>query len=117
MFLADENIDREIVERLRRDGFDVVWIAELAPGVSDHEVLALASSHRRVLVTADKDFGELVFRQGNANHGVILVRLAGATASDKSEAVSRAVTAHGAALRGAFSVVSLRRVRIRRSVE
>lgn len=61
-FLADENVDRQIVERLRYVGFNVRYIAETAAGISDDEVLDLANSEESLLLTADKDFGELVFR-------------------------------------------------------
>jgi predicted nuclease of predicted toxin-antitoxin system len=94
MFLADENIDREIVERLRADGHDVLWVAELDRGLDDEAVLAMASKDGRALVTADKDFGELVFRQGRASAGVILIRLAGVAPQRKAITVSRTVAAH-----------------------
>lgn len=55
--VADENIDRAIVERLRQDGHAVDWIAELSPSVSDEEVLRRAADGGAVLVTEDKDFG------------------------------------------------------------
>lgn len=61
-FLADENVDRQIVERLRCVGFNVRYIAETDAGISDDEVLDLANSEESLLLTADKDFGELVFR-------------------------------------------------------
>jgi predicted nuclease of predicted toxin-antitoxin system len=73
--VADENIDRGIVERLRRDGHAVVWIAELSPSVSDEDVLHRATSIPAVLLTEDKDFGELVYRRGLSHAGVLLVRL------------------------------------------
>ena len=63
-FLADENIDKPIVERLRGDGHSLFYIVEMQPGISDDEVLRLANQQEAVLLTADKDFGELVFRQG-----------------------------------------------------
>lgn len=116
MFLADENVDREIVERLRTDGHDVAWVAEMDSGLTDDDVLAAANESGRVVVTADKDFGELVFRQRRASAGVLLVRLAGAAPAEKAETVSRAVSAHLAELRGAFAVVSSRRVRVRRPI-
>jgi len=75
-FIADENIDRQIVERLRHDGHDDQSVAEMAPGISDDEVLNLASRKSELLLTADRDFGELVFRQQRIMGGVILVRLA-----------------------------------------
>ena len=58
--IADENVDAAIVERLRAEGHDVVWVADLAPGVTDQAVLREANAKGAILVTADKDFGELV---------------------------------------------------------
>ena len=61
---ADESVDQAVVERLRQDSHDVLYVAELAPSIADDEVLREANARSAVLVTADKDFGELVFRQG-----------------------------------------------------
>mgnify|MGYP002628041632 FL=1 len=61
--LADEGVERQIVERLRSDGHSVAYIAEMSPGISDEVILAQANDERALLVTFDKDFGELVFRQ------------------------------------------------------
>jgi predicted nuclease of predicted toxin-antitoxin system len=58
-FLADENVPGPVVGALRGRGHDVVWIKELMPGAEDAVVLELAQSERRVVVTADTDFGEL----------------------------------------------------------
>lgn len=74
-FLANENAPREAVLAARAAGFDVTWMVELQPGAADDVVLALAQREARVLVTFDKDFGELVFRRGRAGSpGVILLR-------------------------------------------
>lgn len=112
--VADEGVDRPIVERLRADGHSVTYIAELAPSISDDEVLALARDGGELLLTADKDFGELVYRRGQANAGVILIRLAGITPARKAEIVALALQGHGAEMVGAFSVLSPGVVRIRR---
>ena len=69
---ADESVDRLVVERLRQEGHIVDYVAELAPGIADEEVLQRASALGAPLLTADKDFGELVFRLGRAHAGVIL---------------------------------------------
>ena len=61
--LIDESIDRQIVEKLRLDGHNVVYVSDMDPGISDDVVLRTANSMRALLVTADKDFGELVFRR------------------------------------------------------
>jgi len=112
--VADESLDLPIVERLRRDGHDVGYVAEMAPGVSDDKVLALVNQETRLLVTADKDFGELVFRQGRALPGVVLIRLAGLSAGRKADIVASALAAHGQELPGAFTVVTPGAIRIRR---
>ncbi len=63
ILLADENLDRTVVARLRQDGHEVLAVAEMEPGIADTTVLARANERRALLVTEDKDFGELVFRQ------------------------------------------------------
>src|SRR5690242_12920851 len=73
--LANENFPRAAVEALRADGHDVAWIRTDAPGISDDAVLDLARGEGRVLLTFDKDFGELVLKRGaRASHGIILFR-------------------------------------------
>jgi len=62
-FLADENVDRQIVERLRQDGYSVLFVAEMDPGIADEIVLHTANLTAAVLLTADKDFGDIVYRQ------------------------------------------------------
>lgn len=60
--LADENARRQIVEKLRQDGHDVLYIAEVEPSISDEAVFDRANEKAALLITGDKDFGELVFR-------------------------------------------------------
>jgi predicted nuclease of predicted toxin-antitoxin system len=74
-FLAKENTPREAVQAVRAAGHDVAGGVEVAPGAGDETVLASALHEHRVLLTLDKDFGELVFRRGrDASCGVILLR-------------------------------------------
>jgi len=112
--VADEGVDRPVVDRLRRDGHEVVYVAELSPSVADEEVLQQARTRNAVLLTADKDFGELVFRQGLLHSGVVLLRLAGLANATKAELVAEVCRARPAELSGAFSVVSPGQIRIRR---
>lgn len=86
--LADESVDRPIVDRLRQDGHSVRYIAESDPGIHDDAVLDQANRSGDVLITADKDFSELVFRMGRIHTGVILIRLAGLSAEMKAESFS-----------------------------
>ena len=111
--IADEGVDRAIVLRLRGDGHAVDHVAEMAPGIDDGRVLDLARGGSALLVTADKDFGELVFRQRLLSSGVLLLRLSGLPASAKAEHVARALHAHERELLGAFAVLTGRMLRIR----
>lgn len=111
--LADESVERQIVEALRGAGHDVVSIAESGPGMPDDEVLALSTRNRAVLVTLDTDFGELVYRQRLASHGVLLVRLPGEPPDRKTALVVETVDRHADELTGAFSVLNANQLRIR----
>jgi predicted nuclease of predicted toxin-antitoxin system len=111
--LADEGVDAAIVARLRLDGHDVLSIAELTPGITDNAVLELANGEERVLLTADKDFGELTFRMRHLAFGILLVRLPGLPSADKAHAVALAIEEHGDEMTHAFSVISPGLVRIR----
>lgn len=110
---ADEGVEREIVDRLRSDGHSVVYVAEMAPGITEEEVLAQANESGAMLLTQDKDFGELVFRNRHLSQGVVLTRLAGLSGPVKAELTSTAFREHGEEMRGAFTVVAPGSVRIR----
>ena len=112
---ADEGVDRRVVRRLRQDGHDVLYVAELEPGIDDHAVFARANRVKAILITADKDFGEIVFRQGSVRAGVILLRLTGLSPGTKASLVSTVVQERGSELAGSFSVISPGTVRIRRA--
>ncbi|MFO0849643.1 MAG: DUF5615 family PIN-like protein [Gemmataceae bacterium] len=112
--VADESVEQDIVARLRTDGHDVVYVAELAPSITDDAVLDEANVRTALLVTGDKDFGELVYRLGRVHGGVVLARLAGLSAAAKAEIVARVLRDHEAELPGAFSVITPGAVRIRR---
>jgi predicted nuclease of predicted toxin-antitoxin system len=114
-FVADESVDRQIVEAVRGLGYDVLSIAESAAGISDEDVLSRANDAQSVLLTADKDFGELVFRLRRLHAGIVLFRLAGLAPTAKAQVVAAAIKAHGTELEAEFCVVTGRTVRIRRS--
>jgi predicted nuclease of predicted toxin-antitoxin system len=114
MLLADESVDRPIVERLRQDGHDSLYVAELSPSITDDQVLQEANDRNALLLTEDKDFGELVYRLGRVHAGVVLIRLAGLPPSSKAETVAKVFADHASELMGAFSVISPGAVRIRK---
>lgn len=113
-FLADENMDAPIVERLRQDGYEILYVIEMSPGINDDTVLDLANKEGAILLTADKDFGELVFRLRRISTGVVLLRIAGLLMTAKIEIVSTMIREHESELSGAFTVLSPKSLRIRR---
>jgi predicted nuclease of predicted toxin-antitoxin system len=115
--LADESVDKPIVEQLRQDGHDVLYVAEMEPGIPDDIVLHQANEHQALLITEDKDFGELVHRQGLVHLGVILIRLAGLSPQTKARLVSKVLAERAAEMPDAFSVISPGMVRTRRKQE
>lgn len=116
-FLADENVDRQIVERLRNGGDEVFYVAEMAPGISDDSVLNSSNVVNAILLTADKDFGEMIFRQKKIATGIVLIRLAGISPDRKAEIVFAAIAQHRAELHDAFTVIAPGVVRVRRKFE
>lgn len=116
-FLADESVDFPIIVRLREDGHVVLAVSELSPSISDDEVLDMANAQAMLLITGDKDFGELIFRLKRVALGVVLVRLLGLSATTKAAIVSNAIREHGGEMAGSFTVVEPGNVRIRRSFD
>jgi predicted nuclease of predicted toxin-antitoxin system len=112
--VCDENIHRLLVAALRAAGHDVVYIAELSPSVVDREVLRQANERGAVLITDDKDFGELVFRLGMLSAGVLLLRLHNAAHDERQRIVLSTISEHGAELPGHFAVLSTTKLRIRK---
>src|SRR4051794_18268712 len=77
-FLANENVSTTVIQGLRDHGHDVLAVKESLCGEKDPAILARAQAEQRLVVTHDKDFGELAFRFGlPAECGVILLRLTG----------------------------------------
>jgi predicted nuclease of predicted toxin-antitoxin system len=111
--LADESIDRQIVDALREKGYIIGYVAEMEPGISDDAVLELANREGVLLLTADKDFGELVFRLRRLSSGVVLIRLAGLSPIKKSEIVVSFIMKHFNELKESFSVITPMGMRIR----
>ena len=112
--VADESVDSGIVERLRQAGHEVRYVAEMEPGLPDDAVLDLATREGAVLLTADKDFGEMVFRLRRFSRGIVLLRLAGLSAARKADIAATAVNDHAADLAESFTVITPGTCRTRR---
>ncbi len=110
---ANENLPEACIIALRQAGHDVLWIRESAPGSSDAVVLSHAQAEQRILITFDKDFGDLVFRQGlGASHGVILFRIPQPSAGILAGRIA-AILGSRSDWHGQYSVVEDRSIRMR----
>ena len=112
-FLADENIPRDLIAALRDGGNDVVSAKESFRAAPDRELLAFAGAEQRVIVTQDKDFGELAFRHRlPASSGVVLFRLEGKPRDEAVAHMLRVLTGRSD-WAGRFAVVTGRSIRTR----
>jgi predicted nuclease of predicted toxin-antitoxin system len=112
-FLADENVPRVVIERLRAEGHDIISVAEMQPSISDDEVLNVAEADGRILITGDRDFGEMVVRQRLKLRGVLLLELDRLPNAMRADTVAQLVSAHAERLAGNLVVVEPGRVRVR----
>ncbi len=111
--LANENCPLSLVLRLRERGHDVEWVREIAPGSLDEQLVTRATRENRVLLTFDKDFGEIAYRLGiSTPSGVILLRISTPSPEVVAKVVADALEAHPG-WEGAFSVVEDARIRRR----
>jgi predicted nuclease of predicted toxin-antitoxin system len=111
-FLADENCDFTVVRALRAAGHDVLCVSEITPRAEDSEVIKLADDEKRILLTEDKDFGQLVYSHGQKTLGVIFLRFPTSARRQISRDVVNLVKQQGEKLAGCFITVQPGRIRI-----
>lgn len=112
-FLADENIAAPVVGALREAGCDTAYVAESRSGISDDEVLRWACDERRVLLTEDKDFGELVLRLKRPTAGILLLRLPEGSWRNQWARLQIVLENHSRRLENSFTVVQPEKIRFR----
>lgn len=104
-FLADECCDANMIASLRSDGHDVLYITEFCPGKEDDEVLSKAYNDDRILLTEDKDFGELAFRMKKPAKSIVLLRFPENQYNNKTIRLNDLIITHSNKLEGNFVVV------------
>jgi predicted nuclease of predicted toxin-antitoxin system len=111
--LVNENVARMVIQELRQRGHDVLSVKESMRSAADDVILARAQAEERIVVTHDKDFGELAFRWHlPASCGVILLRLAGSGPDSDTNRILEALMSR-TDWAGRFSVISDDRIRMR----
>jgi len=111
-FLADENCDFAVIEALQAAGFDVTSVREVMPGADDDAVIHMAVREARVLLTEDKDFGQLLFASSAQSPGIILIRFPATARQAMTRRIVELVENERQKLEGRFTVVQPGRVRI-----
>ena len=112
-FIVDESTGTAVVGYLRTVGYDVLAVAETMPQADDRDILVRAVSEGRILVTNDKDFGELVFRNGRGHHGVVLFRLHNESSANRVRVMRAVIEQYVDRLADHFTVATEAGVRIR----
>lgn len=111
-FVVDAGVGTGAERMLRELGHVVVAVRNIDPHLPDTEVLALATHHAAIVVTMDKDFGDLVFKEQRPHQGVLLLRLEDATGPERAAVLRQILEQHGAELPGRFAVFQHERLRI-----
>lgn len=113
-FLANENVPLHSIALLRQAGHDVLAISESLPGADDRTVLERAVAEQRVLLTFDRDYGELIFRRSlPVPPGVVYLRLVPQTPSEAGEVVLALLAQEELELTRRYTVIDPPRVRQR----
>jgi predicted nuclease of predicted toxin-antitoxin system len=113
-FLADENFPLSSVRLLREAGHRVVSIIHEAPGSKDEDILRRAHTERLIILTFDRDYGELIYRyHALPPAGVVHFRFAPATPSEPAEILLNVIDRPGLSVTGKFTIVERGRVRQR----
>ncbi len=106
------NIERPIVEWLLNKGYDVKWIPDIDCEMEDDELLDLTIAEKRVLLTNDKDFGAMTFRQRKISTGIILFRIKGQDTGQKIKVLQTLLDKVGDKIIGNFVVLAKKKGRI-----
>ena len=112
-FVVDESAGRAVTDWLRAAGHDAIDVTATMPQADDADILSVAAREQRIVVTNDKDFGELVFHSGRTHAGILLFRLDDESAVNRVRMVRFAVERYGDQLAGCFTVVTEKTIRIR----
>lgn len=110
-FLANVNIEKPIIDFLIEKGIDVVWVAEIDKRMPDIKVCEIANNEKRIILTNDKDFGEIVFLQRMVSRGIVLFRVKGQDVSVKISLIEKLLNKYADKIMGHFVVVTKEKFR------
>jgi predicted nuclease of predicted toxin-antitoxin system len=112
-FLVDVGVGKKVENWLKSEGFDVLSVREIDPRAKDLRILQWAVDQQRIVITMDKDFGELVYNSGIHHAGVLILRLEDADGDAKVEVAKKILTEYDDKIESHFCVYQDGRLRIR----
>lgn len=112
-FIVDVGVSNKVEKWLAAQGFDVVNVRNIDPRLPDHKIVEIAAKENRMVITMDKDFGELVYRNTAAHTGVLLLRLDGYSSQEKVNVIKKILEEHQDKIVGKFCVYKDNNLRIR----
>lgn len=112
-FIVDEGVDTRLAAMLAAAGHDVVEIAAVSPSIDDITIANRAIVEGRILITVDKDFGDLAFRDRLAIPGTILIRMPGSPLAERAHQLTQAISLHADHLNRLIVVVERDKIRTR----
>jgi len=113
-FLVDVGVGKGIEEYLNEKGYDTRAVRDIDPGMEDEEIIRIAVRENRMIITMDKDFGELVYHSSTEHSGVLLLRLEDATGTEKLQVVKHILNNYANRIRNCFCVFQKDKFRIRK---
>ena len=114
-FLVDESVEYRIVAFLRNLGYNTLSVAESFPSVDDKTVLATAYQEYRIVITNDKDFGELIYKLQLPHKGIILFRLFEENYQSKEDKLQLILKKFKSKLQNTFTIVSKNKIRFKKN--
>jgi len=111
-FLADVNMEKPLVDYLSGQGYDIKWVPDYNCEMADEDLLKLANEEKRILITNDKDFGELIFLQRRLSYGTILFRVKGQNSKEKVKLMKKVLMGHRDAILNHYIVITKAKIRI-----
>lgn len=112
-FLIDVGVGKSVDTWLRENGHDVVSARDIDSRARDQDILQLAGREDRMIITMDKDFGELVYSSGLAHSGILILRLDDATSEEKVNVVKTILNEFASVIENKFCVYRNGKLRIR----
>jgi predicted nuclease of predicted toxin-antitoxin system len=116
-FLVDVGVGEKVEDFLYKNGYDILSVRKLNPRMSDSEIINIAAKDNRIVITMDKDFGELIYNSGLIHKGILLLRTENCSGDKKAKILSEILINYSSELEENFCVFSKDRLRIRRKLK